>query len=144
MTNPNGVCFDLGKITVKHDPTSGRVTKILAEDGTELHGIREIDFHATHEGSRVTLTVDHVAIELDQANATLQIEEHTLVEELRRRGYKVEIDDSDIAQDLTAREDPGLPIEGFREAEPRSDVARHFKSQGVPVVEPDPFVEKGG
>lgn len=62
------------------------------------------------EFAQLTLTTDRFELETGNIEGVLKIDDQAMVEELRRRGYKVEIDDTDLKTELSAGEqDQGVP-----------------------------------
>lgn len=94
--------INLHKINIELSGPLARDAKITDENGNKIEGITELTVRLRADSlADVTLEIQGIqGLNLRAQTANLEIDDHTLVQELLTRGYKVTLDDTDIEEEL--------------------------------------------
>lgn len=99
----------LDKINIKASGPLSTGVKITDEFGTSITGVTSVSVKiGVGELIETTLTVRGIdGLSLKGLETILKLKDQTMIAELKRRGYEVFLDDSDIEQELSQGQNNG-------------------------------------
>lgn len=94
--------IDLTDICIRGTGPTSRDVKITTKGGEDIEGVSAIGISILPNALiDVTLHIQGAhLVDLEDLEASVKFDDISLVKELRRRGYEVNIDDSDIEREL--------------------------------------------